>query len=307
MNKDQWKTRFKIVKNSLIQLKHTFGKQKTTYPVPIAIIRQTLNEMGIDKGASVLVHSSVSDLFFGYDKPSEERYQNKLQYSFDLIEMLIDLVGQEGTILMPTDPKGYPDIRSTNNEIFNFKKDPSSRGLITEIFRRRPDTIRSIHPHYNLTAWGAEANEFLKDNEKSHPYVMDKNSPWYKLIEKDGFVLILGKDYQVNSSVHIVEDILGKEKYPRDIFEKKSFSLKYIDKENNLKEMELYLHLSHWVDESVIEFCEYLNQKYQFGKKLMIGKVPIIIFNAKKYYNAVLESLEKDDVCFSDFKIHYID
>lgn len=291
--------RLKIFQRALIEFRESFTKTQFQFPIPIKVIQDKLEKAGIMNGDTILVHSASNKLFKGYSKPSEKTYRNILEYSFDVIDMLIELVGENGTLLMPTDAPGRPIICSKKGYIFNYKKTLSSRGLITELFRRRPDVIRSVHPFYNVSAWGKKSKDLIKDNEKSTPYVMDKNSPWYKLIVYNGKYIILGKDFEVTSAVHILEDVMG-DKYPRNIFHEKLYPLKYINELNELTQMDIKIHKSHWTDQSVVDFNDYLNEKYKYAEKVYVNRVPLIVFDAKKYYNAIYSEMEKD-VCFCDF------
>jgi aminoglycoside 3-N-acetyltransferase len=67
-----------------------------------------------------------------------------------LIEAILDLLGPEGTLIMPA----YNFTEWTKNHYFDVLETPSEVGIITEIFRRRNDVGRTVHPIHSLSVWG---------------------------------------------------------------------------------------------------------------------------------------------------------
>src|SRR5207244_4106605 len=142
----------------------------------------------------------VSNLYRAASKPPPEPVRSPLEYATAILELLFELVGSDGTLVMPTDSvKGYPRF-SRRGDVFDYETMPSRRGLITELFRRRPGLYRSIHPFYNLSAIGPRAKELVEEHGLSQPYTMDEHSPWYKLTMGGGKVVLLGLDFEINST-----------------------------------------------------------------------------------------------------------
>ena len=79
--------------------------------------------------------------------------------------MIIDLVGENGTILMNTESAKLSRLEikkiwAGKNSQFVFQINaPTGRGIIAEFFRRRKGTIRSYHPFYNAAAYGKKAKD----------------------------------------------------------------------------------------------------------------------------------------------------
>ncbi len=73
-----------------------------------------------------------------------------------LIETLIDILGDQGTLLMPT----YNFEMWTQRGCFDIKETPSEVGVISEVFRKREDVGRTIHPIHSLAVWGKYKEEF---------------------------------------------------------------------------------------------------------------------------------------------------
>lgn len=256
-------------------------------------------EVGISSGDTVLVHTGTNNLLTASSKEPEDTY-GMLKYSRKITDMLIGLVGPKGTILMPTDPAGAGRMRSLNDGIFDYRKTPTYRGIVAELFRRRKDVIRSVNPWQNVTGWGKHAEYLLMDHEKSTPYAMDIHSPWFKLNNVKGKVVIIGRRFEVNSAVHVVEAVHHNQ-YPRGIYLDKPYVFKYIDRNNVTKQMNIMLHASAiWSDKSVNDFMDYLNEIYNIYKIVNLGKTFLISYDSTAQYDAIYNEMKKG-VYFCDF------
>lgn len=193
--------RLKIVRRCLADLRDSYravarGAGAATGTVGIADIKAALVDMGIRAGDVVHVHSSASHLMAG---------TRSIRLAGQVVRMLVELVDESGTLLMNTDALRDGWDHALSREVFDYATWPSRRGLISEVFRRRRDVVRSVHPWYNVTAWGRRAVELVGEHHRSSPYAMDEHSPWYKLNQVDGKILLLGNGYRNNSLVHLVE------------------------------------------------------------------------------------------------------
>ena len=90
------------------------------------------------------------------------------------------------------------------NPKFNLEESPSCVGILTELFRKRPGVVRSLHPTHSVVALGKDAEAFIAGNEKCEtPCAMA--SPWGKLLERKATILLLGVDLRTNTFMHGVE------------------------------------------------------------------------------------------------------
>lgn len=284
-----------IISRCLRDLVQTFNTPK---PCPVAIddIRSTLVEMGITPGDTIHLHSSISFLLRGGES-SQQAPESPLKYANQIIQTLIDIVGPNGTILMNTDAmpsEAKRNIWANNPDafIFDYARSPSKRGLLSELFRRRKDTIRSLHPWYNITAWGKRSEELIGEHELSTPYAMDIHSPWYKLMASDGKVVLLGKTFDVNSFIHLTE-YLYPEEFPRSVFLNKPITMKYLDRQRQTKEIDVLLHAPVWRDGAPTHFSNYLDAKYNIYKiRKFQNDVQIVSFVAKEEFEAIYKEMK---------------
>ena len=152
-----------------------------------------LRRLGVDPGATVLVHSSLS------------RLGNVVGGAETVVGALLDSVGPTGTVLFPTltgserDGPGHPpvmDVRST----------PCWTGRIPETGRRWPGAARSLHPTHSVTAIGGDGR-YARGHETGWT-PCDQHSPYYRLISEAGCILLLGGVTQEsNTTLHCLEEL----------------------------------------------------------------------------------------------------
>jgi len=165
-------------------------------------IKADLEKLGLCEGCVVLVHSSLSSI--GYVKGGADA----------VIEVLLEIVGEKGTVAVPTFPfRGLMADYVQTDPVFDVKKTPSKMGIITERFRQSPKSIRSCHPTHPVAAIGKHASFLTKGHENSF-YPFDKMSPFWKLIKIKGYVLLLGVDYESMTVLRTFECIVPDFPYP---------------------------------------------------------------------------------------------
>lgn len=83
-----------------------------------------------------------------------------------------------------------------------------SVGVIAETLRQLPDARRSIHPILSFA--GVSANQAIFAQTLQEPF-----APIKVLAEADGWVLLLGVDHTVNTSIHYGEQLAGRRQFTR--------------------------------------------------------------------------------------------
>lgn len=152
-----------------------------------------LRRVGVEPGDTVMFHSSLSSM--GYVVGGANT----------VIEGFLRAVGPEGTVAVPTlwwD--GTQDVAGWDRD-----NSPSYPGTITEVFRRRPDSIRSDNPTHSISAIGARAAEMTADHGKSglRPCMYGDGafaeaSPWERLYQWNAHYCFVGVDFSVNTMGH---------------------------------------------------------------------------------------------------------
>jgi aminoglycoside 3-N-acetyltransferase len=135
--------------------------------------------IGLAAGDRVVVHSSLRAVGLDAD---------------DLIDDLLAAVGPHGLVVMPT--------FTYDNTTF-APDTPSRAGVLTEVFRRRPEAVRSAHPTYSVAAIGDGAHELLDGHERVGATAV--GSPLDRLAADGGRVLLLGVGHTSNTTGHVGE------------------------------------------------------------------------------------------------------
>ena len=170
-------------------------------------IIETLKNLGLTLGDNVMVHTSLSKM--GYVCGGAQT----------IIEALTLVVGDEGTIMMPTqswknlDPEtgvhwdadeSEWDIIRENWPAYDKNITPTNTmGAVAEMFRSWPGSLRSDHPARSVCAWGKHASYLVENHELSN--IFGEGSPIAKLYELNGKVLLLGVGYDKNTSIHLAD------------------------------------------------------------------------------------------------------
>jgi aminoglycoside 3-N-acetyltransferase len=81
-------------------------------------------------------------------------------------------------------------------------------GRIPETARLRPDARRSLHPTHSVVALGAQATRYASNHERSST-PCDVWSPYHRLIDERGKILLLGVSQQSNTMLHCLEELAG--------------------------------------------------------------------------------------------------
>ncbi len=167
-----------------------------------------LKQLGLKAGDDVIVHSALTS--FGRVEGGADT----------LIDALLELLTEQGTLLMPCFGSQPLDIENT----------PTNLGTVPETFRKRNGVLRSRHPLSSVAAYGKRAKYYVENHEQNEcPYT--EGSPYVKLAENDGYILLLGVDQDRNTTLHSVE-ALAKAPY---MTPKKG---KWIDENGNIREKE---------------------------------------------------------------------
>jgi aminoglycoside 3-N-acetyltransferase len=170
-----------------------------------------LRGLGLTTGGVVLVHCAFDAFRAFQGRPS------------DVIDVLRQLVGREGTILMPTMPfsSGTAAAWAETHPIVDLRRAPSRMGLVSEVFRRTPGVLRSVHPTHPVAACGKGAERML-----AHHWLATTpcgpGSPYHRLLECDGLILFLGTDVSSLTFFHTAEALLSdswpESPFTRDIY-----------------------------------------------------------------------------------------
>jgi aminoglycoside 3-N-acetyltransferase len=162
-----------------------------------------LRRLGIKPGDVVLVHSSLSRLGF-------------VAGGVDAVVMgLQEAVGADGTLGAPTfwtvDPTTVDE-----GTLFDSVQGKSQLGVISERIRQLPGAVRSLHPTHSASFVGPRARDLTAEHHKDEAPA-GPHSPYRKLAEVEGKILLLGVSLEYLTSFHTIED--DTTRFPFEIYE----------------------------------------------------------------------------------------
>ncbi|MBM7703469.1 aminoglycoside N(3)-acetyltransferase [Metabacillus iocasae] len=181
--------------------------ETTDFPRTRESLREDFINIGLKKGMTVLVHTSLSSI--GWVNGG----------SVAVIEALTDVVTEEGTIVMPSQSTNLSDpsewgnppvpeswwgtIRDTMPAYDKHYTPTIGMGRVVETFRTYPGVVRSDHPAYSFVAWGKEKNAII--NHHSLHFGLGEQSPLGVLDKLEAFVLLLGASFENTTAFHLAE------------------------------------------------------------------------------------------------------
>jgi aminoglycoside N3'-acetyltransferase len=159
-------------------------------------VKNAAQALGIQPGDTVLVHSSFKSL-----GPVEGG-------AATVIGGFLDAVGPEGNLVFPTLCQ-----QDFGHAYENWHMDaPSSVGLLTNVFRKRPNAFRSNQATHSVAAIGKDAVWFTQThgvtgkragNMGDTPFSSD--SPWEKMYQMNTKILLLGVEPRKCTMRHYAE------------------------------------------------------------------------------------------------------
>lgn len=176
-------------------------KQRTDFSKIIEFLRRS----GVGKGSLLIIHSSYDALKSTNLSPEE------------IIEQLLELIGDTGTLAMPVirkfkgEPK-YKDILSTNLDdlvcTYDVKNSRIVSGLLPYYLMKHKDSVTSRFPLNPMTSVGPLAKKMMENNlEGDFPSPHGPNSSWKFCYDHNAIVIGLGVDLSHYLTItHVAEE-----------------------------------------------------------------------------------------------------
>lgn len=170
-------------------------------------IKNVLMKLGVTSNMILEVHAKLSS------------FEYVVGGARTVVDALLELVGDGGTVVMPLQFKDNSEPSNWNNPSVSSdlweeirKEIPASNPVLSDLvegsevvdeFRKRDDVIFSSHPSYAYAAWGKYAK--LLCNRQSTHFPLADESPTARLYELKAKVLLIGCDFNECSCMHLAE------------------------------------------------------------------------------------------------------
>jgi aminoglycoside 3-N-acetyltransferase len=240
----------------------------------LRLVKQ-LHEIGLEHGGVVMVHSSFKSMGIGDPET--------------IILALLQALGPSGTLLMPalSYTQNPPNIHDTN-------RTPSCVGFLSEYFRCRPGTLRSLHPTHSACGVGKQAHEWLDDHILDHT-PCGSHSPFNKLLHHQGKILMIGCGLKPNTTMHAIEEYIQ----PAYLF---GTPQTYTVTDSQGKTFEKVYIPHHFMDGKAVQRYDRVEGILD-GKVLSSGKVGnarTFLIQAETLYKAALACMQVNPFYFVD-------
>src|SRR5215469_15044911 len=171
-------------------------------------LAKDLNAIGLRAGDLVMVHASVRAVGRVYGGPDEIHLA------------ILDAIGPAGTMMMVAGcPEGVDDVGrgvlTPEEEAEVLDKQPPfdpktaranrDLGALAEFFRSYPGTICSENAPVRISARGERAESLIRG--QPWDYGFGHGSPFERLVENGGQLLLLGSDHDEVTLMHYVEHV----------------------------------------------------------------------------------------------------
>ncbi|MEX1191871.1 MAG: AAC(3) family N-acetyltransferase [Brumimicrobium sp.] len=242
-----------------------------------------LEEIGIQSGDTVLVHSALSKMGFVKGGPDT------------VVNAILEVVGTEGNVLMPNSPNASLQLDYIHNlEVFDVKNDKSKLGVISEKFRIHPEAKRSWHPTEPVSCIGPDADYFVGEHfGEITPY--NKKSPFYKVSEKKGKILMIGVTLDnAGTNLHTLEDAVDHFKFP--VYYPTGFEVNIKIPNGEIKSVKTKVHNPVWSKKRKCDKLIPLFEKERVLRHVQLGNAPTLLLDAERMLKVMIKQYDQNGV-----------
>lgn len=244
---------------------------QTFYAFTPGDLTRALPQLGVQPGDVLMVHSAF-DRFLGFRGGP-----------VDVVRALQEALGPGGTLMMPTMPfRGTAVEYALGEPVFDARHTVSQMGLITEVFRRSPGVVRSLHPTHSVAVWGSRADAIIAGHERSET-PCGRLSPYGRLLDHDGKILLAGVPANTMTFCYFIAEelepqlavpVLTQERYP----------MRWKDDDGTVRVARLRL-FSLLLDHDLTPLHNELKRRGQWRERL-VGRLRLILLRARDVYDA---------------------
>jgi aminoglycoside 3-N-acetyltransferase len=157
-----------------------------------------LRRFKVPRDGILVVHSAIATL-------SRQGYRAEA-----IIECLIEHM-RDGNLFMPT--MTWRTVTPQQRH-WDEVETPSHTGVLSEVFRTRYATGRSIHPTHSAAGLGPAAGTLLSRHHVDDTPVSE-NSPYGLMRDYETFVLMIGVGLETVTAIHLPEETIAEDIYVR--------------------------------------------------------------------------------------------
>jgi len=236
-----------------------------------ADLRRALLQLGIVPGDVLIVHSAF-DKFLGFEGGP-----------VDVVRALQEVVGPDGALMMPTIPfQGTAVEYALGDPVFDVRQTVSRMGLISEVFRRCPGVVRSIHPTHSVAVWGKRADEIIAGHERSDT-PCGRLTPYARLLDYDGKILLMGASASTMTFCYFAAEEL-EPRLPVPVLTRETYAMRWKDAHGTVRVSNVRL-FARGIDHDLSPLIAELKRRKQW-RQGRVGRVRLALVRARAVYDA---------------------
>jgi len=241
------------------------------YAFTAADLKHALLQLGVVPGDVLMVHSAF-DRFVGFHGGP-----------VGAIRALQEVVGPGGALMMPTIPfQGTAIEYALGDPVFDAQHTVSRMGLISEVFRRSPGVVRSLHPTHSVAVWGRRADAIIAGHELAET-PCGRLTPYGRLLDYDGKILLAG----VPPSTMTFGYFVAEELEPRlavPVLTRERYPMRWKDGDGTVRVSQLRL-ISPRLDHDLQPLVSELKRRTQWRER-SVGRLRLMLVRAQDVYDA---------------------
>lgn len=241
-------------------------------------LQQQLREAGLRSTDIILIHSSMKAI-------------GAVEGGADtVLDAWMEYFGQ-GLLLLPTHTWAQ---MGGEHSVYDPALEQSCVGLLTELFRRRPGVVRSLHPTHSVAAYGRDAAAYVAGEEHCNT-PCTPGGCYDRLRQAQGKILLVGVGHERNTFIHSVEEVLNVPNRLTD----RPVLFQVVMPDGNRKPVYMRRHYNAMQPHISEDFVKLEQAFYDTGaaKKMRFGDADCILCDARGVFEVTRHCLAPDPEC----------
>jgi amino acid adenylation domain-containing protein len=260
---------YRYLNRQHIKAKSSFTKRFLSYSP--AQLEEKLRKIGLTEADTVYMHSAFN-AFNGFLGGPQQ-----------IIDCILNVIGDDGNLVMVSMAyTGTTDDYLKAVKTFDAIKTESSMGIITEIFRRKKDVVRSLNPAHPILAFGPDAKWITSDHDKTM-YSCGKGSPFEKILELNAKAFFFDVSFRAMTFFHYLEDRF-KDTSPVRLYNDEPLENTVIDSKGNEITVKTYVFSKEARESRSARIIERELKKKNLMKTDRIGNTKLTLVNLKDVF-----------------------
>jgi aminoglycoside 3-N-acetyltransferase len=176
-------------------------------------------------------------------------------------------------------------------QAFDLRTARNAMGAVSQIVMAEPGALRSLHPSHSVVALGTRARYYVTDHHRDEtPF--GPGSPYWKLTENRGQIVLLGVGLNAVTCFHVAEDLLG-DHLPRRVYLSRRYRVPCIDAEGTAWTVATACHDPAL---SAVRDCERARRHLEDAGAIRsrpVGEAELAVIDARLFTLTLLRMLEQ--------------